>query len=164
MITTTLAFITFVTYLICSLGVNKWEIPNSLSETFYIWKDIDTKLRLLFPVSMCLTAATLWIGWVEIMPINWQWSAFVSVAGLIFVAFAPNFKDGGTEGKTHISSAIVSAVAAIIACVALSLWHLPILFGVMAICLYRDLKGGLTFWLEMAAFASIFAANFISYL
>jgi hypothetical protein len=63
----------------------------------------------------------------EITASKWyQFLSFFATSALIFVAFAPKFKDI-LEGKVHVAAAMVSAVAALALIVLMGYWYVPIL-------------------------------------
>jgi len=60
------------------------KIPNSLSATYY---DMGWIFSLVILISIILIINNMF----EITPENFKFLPFISIAGIIFVAFAPNF-------------------------------------------------------------------------
>ena len=84
-----------------------------------------------------------------------QFLSFFATSALIFVAFAPKFKDI-LEGKVHVASAMVSAITALTLIVLMGYWYVPILPFLVSILLIKK-WGNKTYWLEMVCFVSIYA-------
>ena len=77
---------------------------------------------------------TLWITFgiylivlLEITTGKWyQFLSFFATSALIFVAFAPDYKQM-LEGKVHVAAAMVSAIAALTLIVLMGYWYVLIL-------------------------------------
>ena len=89
--------ITYIGYMINELGY----LPDSISQSFYL-----LKYKWIFSVAMLLTAALLMPAAIESGLPESQWSAFLSCTGMIFVAFAPNFRDN-LSYEVHMIGAVV---------------------------------------------------------
>lgn len=108
---------------------------------------------------------TLWITFgiylivlLEITTGKWyQFLSFFATSALIFVAFAPKFKDI-LEGKVHVAAAMVSAIAALTLIVLMGYWYVPILPFLASVFIIRK-WGNKTYWLEMVCFSSIYIFN-----
>ena len=88
-----------------------------------------------------------------------QFLSFFATSALIFVAFAPDYKQM-LEGKVHVGAAMTSAIAALTLIVLMGYWYVPILPALIALFIIKK-WGNKTYWLEMVCFASIFLTALI---
>ena len=125
-------------------------VAESLSATYY-----KVKKPYLFQVALGLGGFLMMLSLLEMTAGKWyQFLSFFSTSALIFVAFAPKFKDI-LEGKVHVAAAMVSAISALTLIVLLGYWYVPILPFLVSILLIKK-WGNKTYWLEMVCFASIY--------
>ena len=89
----------------------------------------------------------------------YQFLSFFATSALIFVAFAPDYKQM-LEGKVHVAAAMVSAIAALTLIVLMGYWYVPILPALTAFFIIKK-YGNKTYWLEMVCFASIYLTAII---
>ena len=120
-------------------------IDESLSATYYKqgWK---------FQVALGLTGFLMMIYLLDITAGKWyQFLSFFATSALIFVAFAPDYKQM-LEGKVHAVSAYVSAGSSVLLLVLMGFWYIP------AITLTLAMKpvNNRTYWLEMGCFSAIY--------
>lgn len=166
---TILATIIFMVYnIIC---IKFFSVPKSLSATHYLWKNKNEKLKFVFPVFIVIIVALLLPSWIQISEgSNFQFTAFLSAASLLFVGAAPNFKNVGLEDKVHTVAAILSAIFAIswILLVPFPIYYgasivlgVTVLIGILAFIYTTDLTPILTYIGEIIAFISTFAAIII---
>ena len=128
---------------------------ESLSATYY-----KVKKPYLFQLALGLTGFLMMIYLLEITAGKWyQFLSFFATSALIFVAFAPKFKDI-LEGKVHVAAAMISAIAALALITLMGYWYVPILPALTAFFLIKK-YGNKTYWLEMVCFASIFLTAII---
>ena len=130
-------------------------VAESLSATYY-----KVKKPYLFQIALGLTGFLMMIYLLGMTDGKWyQFLSFFATSALIFVAFAPKFKDI-LEGKVHVAAAMVSAIAALTLIVLMGYWYVPILPFLVSILIIKK-WGNKTFWLEMVCFASIYLTAII---
>ena len=130
-------------------------MAESLSATFY-----KVKKPYLFQLALGLTGFLMMIYLLDVTAGKWyQFLSFFATSALIFVAFAPDYKQM-MEGKVHVGAAMTSAVAALALIVLMGYWYVPILPALTAFFLIKKF-GNKTYWLEMVCFASIFLTALI---
>lgn len=107
--------------------VLRWGIPKSISQTFF---SIHNKwiFSFVMAASFMLIAEPL----IETLPSMWQWLGFLTAAGGLLIAFAPNLEDA-LEEQVHMTGAIIMGVAsqlsvAMIYPHALGLWIMFLVF------------------------------------
>lgn len=123
---------------------------ESLSATYY-----KVKKPYLFQIALGLTGFLMMIYLLDITAGKWyQFLSFFTTSALIFVAFAPDYKNM-LEGKVHVAAAYTSAAASLALIVLMGYWYVPVLTFLASVFIIRK-WGNKTFWLEMACFASIF--------
>ena len=151
---TTLLIASFVILLSYILHAGTAE---SLSATFY-----KVKKPYLFQLALGLTGFLMMIYLLELTAGKWyQFLSFFATSALIFVAFAPDYKQM-LEGKVHVAAAMVSAIAALTLIVLMGYWYVPILPFLVSILIIKK-WGNKTYWLEMVCFASIYLTAMIYY-
>jgi hypothetical protein len=136
--------------------------PESLSNTYYLWKEKNGK-GWLFCLMMYLVVAPMMPAWISLSEgSNFQFLAFLAPASIAFVGTAPRFRDGGLENKVHTVSAITAAACSL-------LWVALVTPYWVAIPIYVVFEGAkaffsktyktcLVYWLEQVAFLSTFTA------
>ena len=130
---------------------------ESLSATFY-----KVKKPYLFQIALGLTGFLMMIYLLDLTAGKWyQFLSFFATSALIFVAFAPDYKNI-LEGKVHVAAAMVSAIASLTLIVLMGYWYVPILPFLVSILLIKK-WGNKTYWLEMVCFASIFITALLEY-
>ena len=137
-------------------------VPKSLSMTYYLFKDRQNALKALFPVMITLLCTFLMPCWISISEgSDFQFLSFLSAASLLFVGFAPAFKDSDLENTVHQVSAYMCAACAIMWIILVTpyWWIILIILGiVIALAIAtKTLKTSYIYWLEMVAFLSTFA-------
>lgn len=162
---TSISFGIFFLYVISSLIVFK-KPPHSLSGTYYMYKEVKERLKYLFPIIMFSVSGLLIPVWLEATEgSNLQFLSFLTCAAIMFVGAAPNFKGIGVENVVHIVSAVIAAVCAMLWCIfvvgsGIIIVGYLLLFFNLALCT-NSLKTSYVFWLEMAAFISLFTSLII---
>lgn len=166
-----IALVVFLAYLvgiICVFGV-----PASISDTYYLLEKKHKGLGWLFTAMCWLVGGLLLPALLDMTPDHYQFTAFLSCAGLIFVGAAPQFKLQLT-GTVHYSSAGVCVVFSQL-WTALTRWWvlLPVWLSYIActaiavkrqkegVFWYRFRKTKPMFWIEIASFAATFLAIFL---
>jgi hypothetical protein len=161
LIFTLAAFVIYAIYNAAALTL--FSVPKSLSMTFYLFQDRKKWLRIFFPIMMISMAGLLMPAWLEMSEgSNFQFTAFLAAAGIIFTGSAPAFKSSDLENRVHMTSAVVAAIFALL-WVALvgQLWYFILIwFIVIAIIAYvtKTVKSSYIYWLETVAFMSTFTA------
>lgn len=155
------AIFMFLIYNIVALVL--FGVPKSLSMTYYLFKDRVESMKWLFPSMMTLLTFFLMPCWLEISEgSDFQFTAFLSAAGILFVGGAPAFKSSSLENAVHQFSAYFAAAAAIAwICLVTPYWYIVlIVFGIIAALaiVTKTVKSSYIYWLEMVAFISTFAA------
>ena len=128
---------------------------ESLSATYY-----KVKKPYLFQLALGIAGFLMMVYLLDLTAGKWyQFLSFFATSALIFVAFAPDYKQM-LEGKVHVAAAMVSAIAALTLIVLMGYWYVPILPFLVSILIIKK-WGNKTYWLEMVCFASIFLTALI---
>lgn len=155
-----IATVIFVAY--NAVAITFFGIPESLSNTYYLYKEKSGK-GWLFCLMMYLVVALMMPAWISLSEgSDFQFLAFLAPASIMFVGTAPRFKDGDLENKVHTISAIIAAVCSLawVALVTPYWWVMLIWLGLIALAsiFTSSYKTCLVYWLEMVAFGSTFTA------
>lgn len=142
-----------------------FSIPESLSNTYYLWKEKNGK-GWLFPLMMYAVVILMMPAWITMSEgSDFQFLAFLAPASIMFVGTAPRFKDSQLESRVHTVSAIIAAACSLlwVALVTPYWWVMLIWFGFIALAaiLTSSYKTAYTYWLEQVAFGSTFTAAII---
>ena len=128
---------------------------ESLSATYY-----KVKKPYLFQLALGLTGFLMMIYLLDVTAGKWyQFLSFFATSALIFVAFAPDYKNM-LEGKVHVGAAMTSAIAVLALIVLMGYWYVPVLPALAAFFIIKK-YGNKTYWLEMVCFVSIFLTALI---
>ena len=142
--TALLSFIILLSYILYA------GVAESLSATYY-----KVKKPYLFQVALGLAGFLMMIYLLDMTAGKWyQFLSFFATSALIFVAFAPDYKNM-LEGKVHVAAAMVSAVAGVLLVSLMGYWWVVLCFLTLALLIIQR-NGNKTYWLEMAVFASVF--------
>ena len=129
---------------------------ESLSATYY-----KVKKPYLFQLALGLTGFLMMIYLLGMTDGKWyQFLSFFATSALIFVAFAPDYKNM-LEGKVHVAAAMTSAIAVLALVALMGYWYVPILPALAAFFIIKK-YGNKTYWMEMVCFASIFITAIIN--
>lgn len=139
-----------------------FAVPESLSNTYYLWKERNGK-GYLFSLVMYAVVALMMPAWITMSEgSDFQFLAFLAPAAIAFVGTAPRFKDTELENKVHSISAIIAAVCSLawVALVTPYWWTILIWFGLIALAsiLTSTYKTALVYWLEQVAFGATFTS------
>jgi hypothetical protein len=150
----------YIAYNAVSLAI--FGVPESLSNTYYLWKEKNGK-GWLFPLMMYAVVILMMPAWISLSEgSNFQFLAFLAPASIMFVGTAPRFKDGDLENKVHTISAIIAAACSLLwgALVTPYWWVMLIWLGLIALAsvLTSSYKTAYVYWLETIAFGSTFTA------
>lgn len=144
-----------------AVAILLFGVPKSLSMTYYLFKDRQDVLKVLFPTMITLLVMCLMPCWIEISEgSNFQFLSFLSAASLMFVGAAPAFKSSSLENAVHQVAAYLCASFAILwICLVTPYWYivLIVLAIVAALAIVtKTVKSSYIYWLEMVAFGSTF--------
>ena len=130
-------------------------VAESLSATYY-----KVKKPYLFQIALGLTGFLMMLNLLDMTAGKWyQFLSFFATSALIFVAFAPDYKQM-LEGKVHTVNAYISAGSSVLLLVLMGYWYVPILPFLVSILIIKKF-GNKTYWLEMVCFASIYLTTII---
>jgi hypothetical protein len=150
----------FVAYNAVAIPI--FGIPESLSNTYYLYKEKCNK-GWLFCLMMYLVVALMMPAWITLSEGSaFQFLAFLAPASIAFVGTSPRFKDGDLENKVHTYSAYVAAACSLlwVGLVTPYWWVILAWLGFIAIAsmLTSSYKSCLVYWLEMIAFGATFTS------
>ena len=155
------AIVWFVIYNVVTLSL--FGVPKSLSMTYYLFKNANESLRHLFPSMMVILAMLLAPCWLEVSEgSDYQFAAFLSIVGVLFVGMSPAFMNGSLENTVHNVSAYLCAAFAMLWIILVTpYWYVIVITAVVVTSLAiltKTLKTSYIYWLEMIAFVSTFTA------
>lgn len=143
-------------------------VPQSLSNTHYLFSANRKALRFMFPAFITILCFMLIPCWLELSKDSlFQFTAFLSGGSLLFVGASPYFKNGDLEGMVHQISAYMCAGFAILWIILVTkLWWIILIvlaLVVVAAILTKTWKTCYIYWLEMVAFISTFISMIAYY-
>jgi len=157
---TALSFGVFIGYLIFAL-TRLMIVPRSLSDTYYMLG----RQGKLFVLALPLMALLILPGIIGVTPDDWTIIAFLCPAAIAFVGVAAEFKIT-LALRVHETAAITAATMGVAWTMLFSgsWWVVPVVLAVMAILgiRTRSLLPCIIFWLEMAAFFSVYVSLFLA--
>jgi hypothetical protein len=153
----------YVAYNAISLAL--FGIPESLSNTYYLWKEKNGK-GWLFCLMMYAVVALMMPAWITMSEgSDFQFLAFLAPAAIAFVGTAPRFKDTELENHVHMTSAYLAAAFALawVALVTPYWWAILIWLCIVACLavLTSGYKTCLVYWLETIAFGATFTSTLL---
>ena len=154
----------FALYFSYNLAIlNLFGIPNSLSQTYYEFKERKSWQRIFFPIMMLGVGILLLPAWLEISEgTNFMFTAFFAAGGIMFSGSAPAFNSSDLEDRVHTGSAFFAAIFALLWVILVAnLWWFIIVWGIIFILIAlitKTLKTGLIYWLETITFISTFTS------
>ena len=136
-------------------------VPESLSKTFYLYKDKWNWTRFLFPIMMVTVGILLLPAWIELSNgSNFQFLAFLAVCSILFVGTAPAFKSTSLQNNVHSVSAMLAAITSLLWILLVpKLWYVILICAVLltAIAIIsKTITKCYIYWLESIAFTSTF--------
>lgn len=158
------AFILYTSYNIAALSM--FGIKNSLSQTFYEFKNIKPCYRFFFPIMMISMGFLLIPAWLVVSEgSNYMFTAFFAATGIIFTGSSPAFNRNKLEDRMHTGSAYFAAIFALLWIILVTkLWWVIIIWGVIILfvaLLTKTLKSSIVYWLETVTFLSTFTSIII---
>lgn len=163
-------FVAFAIYLIYNgIALSLFGVPNSLSETYYLYMNKKNWMRIFFPIMMTLLVVLLMPAWLEISDgSNLQFLAFLTAGGIMFTGAAPAFKSNTLEKTVHSTSAICAATCALLWVILVcKIWYIVLIWSavvVFAAILTKTVKRAKVYWLETVAFLSTFTSIIVYFL
>lgn len=159
-----IATIIFIAYNVFTLA--SYDVPQSLSMTYYLLKDKSEKLKILFPALMYLVVAFMMPAWLTISEGSaFQFLAFLAPASILFVGTAPAFMSSSLENKVHSIAAISAALCSILwICLVTPYWWIILIWlaiAALASIFTSTYKTSYIYWLEMIAFGATFTSTLI---
>ena len=153
------AIFLFVIYNIVSLIL--FGVPKSLSATYYLYKEQNESLKVLFPAMITMLCIFLIPCWLEISEgSNFQFLSFLSAGSLLFVGASPAVDSNKLEGYIHKTSAYLCAAFAILWIILVTpYWYILLIVTAIILViafLTKTLKSSNVYWLEMIVFISTF--------
>lgn len=145
-----------------AIAIAIFGIPESLSNTYYLWKERNGK-GYLFCLMMYAVVAFMMPAWLTLSEGSiFQFLAFLAPMAIAFVGTAPRFKNDKQEGNVHSISAVIAAACSL-AWVALvtPFWCLILIwfYIVASLSLFTSsYKTCIVYWLEQVAFGATFTA------
>lgn len=167
LILTGLATLIYLSYNIVALA--KFNVPESLSNTYYLYGETEKPNRKhLFTIMMVSMAMLLIPAWLDISEgSNFQFTAFIAACGIISTGMIPEFKKNKFNNTAHTVSALIAAAGSIawiiLVAGAWSTILLYLLFVILLSFLTSSYKTSFTYWMETVAFLATFTSIFIYY-
>ena len=162
------SFLIFTLFNVITLKL--FGVPESLSNTFYLYQNKKKGLGWIFPICIVLTIGLLMPSWLTVADMlcsSLTILAFVSIVCVLLVGFSPCYKTENYDGNVHNISAVLGAACAILWCVLVCfdiiLIPLVIAFAIgIAGLITKSWKTSAIYWLEIMAFAAIFICVFLN--
>lgn len=167
LILTGLATFIYLSYNVVALA--EFNVPHSLSETYYLYRETEKSNRKhLFTIMMVSMAMLLMPAWIDISEgSDFQFTAFIAACGIIFTGLIPEFKKDKFNKITHTICALIAAVASIVWIILVAgTWQSILLylsFIVLLSFLTSSYKTSFIYWIETVAFLSTFTSIFTYY-
>ena len=156
MICMLISLVLIAAYIVYAISVMQ-GIPWSVSDTYY-QLDKRGRPKWLFQAAMIVPAFLLLPAWLDVSPVEIQFLAFLSGAGLIFVGAAPCFKLE-LEGKVHyIATGVCGVASSAWICLA-GYWLFPLLLSASCIYLTYGYQRPM-FSVECSLFLSVYLTVF----
>lgn len=144
-----ISIIIFLIYLISIVFM--FDVPWSISNTYYLLEEKRKGLGWLFTAFCYGTGGFLLPDWLNVTPESYQYTCFLSVAGLFFVGTATQFKENLTSA-VHYTAAVVCCVFSQIWCIIAGFWWLSLFsFTYYLIIAGFSKEKNWMFWVEIAA-------------
>lgn len=154
----TLAIISAIVFALYLIAMAKLHgIQPSISDNYYVSRHPWT-----FTLVMWLVAFTMMPAMIEATTEAWQFTAFLSCAGIAFVGAAAAYRQQLTN-TVHIAGAATAGLMAIV-------WAyticppLPSVAIIAAVYILLSRQRHMVYWLEVTAFATTYLTLFIHYL
>lgn len=157
-----IATIIFTVYNVASLAA--FNVPKSLSMTYYLWQEAESKLKFAFPLMMYLVVAFMMPAWITLSEGSpFQFLAFTAPTAILFVGTAPAFMSSSLENAVHQVSAYVAAALSLLWIILVTPYWWTILLWlavvVLASIITSSYKTSYIYWLELVAFGATFSST-----
>lgn len=158
-----------------AIAIKLFGIPSSLSNTFYYFNNKWKNGGWIFTAMMWIVCGLLIVPWIEVNQKISSWSQyltilpFATIACLLFVATAPNFRDEELPNKVHMTCAKLAAVFALL-WICIVCWKIIYIIPIIILICggiahwTKTAKSGRDWWLEMCVFISTFVTIIIKLL
>lgn len=143
-LTSLLVISVYLVSYVCHCG-----LPTSVSSTYY-----NTHHKWLLPVVLGVSIATAIVPFFDLTPDYWRFLVFLIVAGIMFIAAAPAFRQE-FEGKVHTGAAITAGVSAVAWLAILSGFPWIAIAGVIGAVIDWKHK---VFWIEVCILLNLYVA------
>lgn len=148
-----------------AVAIAFFGIPESLSMTYYLYKERFNK-GFLFPAIMYLVVAFMMPAWITMSEgSDFQFLAFLAPAAIAFVGTAPAFLSSNLENKVHTIAALIAAACSLLWVILVTpyWWIILVWVGIITALAFftKSVKASYIYWLEMVAFGSTFTAAII---
>lgn len=158
-----IATVIFVAY--DAVAIVLFGIPESLSNTYYLYKEKYNK-GWLFCLMMYAVVALMMPAWISLSEgSNFQFLSFLAPAGILFVGSAPAFLSSDLENMVHQVSAYLAAAFSLawIVLVTPYWWIILVWVGIIIALSFftKSVKISYIYWLEMVAFGATFTSTII---
>lgn len=145
-----------------AVAIAFFGIPESLSMTYYLYKERFNK-GFLFPAMMYLVVAFMMPAWITMSEgSNFQFLAFLAPAAIAFVGTAPAFLSSDLENKVHSIAALIAAACSLLWVILVTpyWWIILVWVGIIIALSFftKSVKTSYIYWLERVAFESTFTA------
>ncbi len=152
-----LAIFLFVGYNVFTVA--KFGVPNSLSATYYHLQQ-QYRCGLVFSTMLTLVSIISMVVALEVTAGKWyQFLAFLTTIGTVFVAFSPRFK-ALEHTRVHSVSAVISITSALLLMAFMGYWWLAVValtaFVLCTVTRNTNLREKRVYITEIAVFLSIF--------
>lgn len=149
-----ISILIFCTY--TAVMIKLFGIPEAYSETYYLLEGKCKGCGWIFTAFCILTAGFLLPPWLDMTPPEYQYTCFLSCAGLMFVGVAPQFEESLTA-KVHYSGAIISCIFSQVWCIYAGYWYISatLIVGALIYLLLKDRRRWM-FWLQLAAISATY--------
>ncbi|MCM1139005.1 MAG: hypothetical protein NC453_10595 [Muribaculum sp.] len=124
-------------------------LPTSVSSTYY-----NTRHKWFLPVVLSVAIATAIVPFFDLTPDYWRFLVFLIVAGILFIAAAPAFRQE-FEGKVHAGSAIIAGASAVAWLSIMSGFPWIAIAGVVGAVIDWKHK---VFWIEVGILLNLYVA------
>lgn len=148
-----------------AVAIALFGIPESLSMTYYLYKEKYNK-GFLFPAMMYLVVAFMMPAWITMSEgCNFQFLAFLAPAAIAFVGTAPAFLSSDLENKVHSIAALIAAACSLLWVILVTpyWWTILVFLGLVALAAFltKTYKTAYVYWLEMVAFGATFTSTIV---
>ena len=153
------------------ISIILFDIPKSLSETFYLYGKFG---KIVFPLAMVGIAFPLMVFGLEITPSPYKGFAFTCPASLILVGVAAMFKESFVRNVHFAAAGICAALAFcwIGFVYPKGFYCTAIITPIFLLCGWfmkghttdGETKHSITYWAEMVAFVSLYYSMYAYYL